>query len=459
MTKARQDSLYLLFLGSAIFLLLGFTLEIFAPHPLSDFKFVYNSARCLFQHADPYQRSEFLRVFLADGGNLGSGTTHAQYLEMAQHMYPPTSFILSPFAFFGWETALGLWSILIACTFVLASFLVWDLGAGCAPVLSALMIFMILSSSQLLLIIGNAAGLVVSLSVIAAYCFLQNRFVALGILCCTISLMIKPHDGGLVWLYFLLAGGLYRKRALQTLGVTLALSVPIVVWVSAIAPHWYGELRSNLAMLSAHGHLNDPGPSSMAGHGIAMVIDLQSVISTFWDNPHFYNAVSYIICGVLLAVWIMVTVRTRPSPAMAWLALASISALSMLPLYHRLGDAKLLLLTIPACAMLWAEGGWIGWLAVAVTGTAIFLSGDLQWAMFFRLLSHVELSQSWLSGRLLMVLQVFPVPLALLTTCVFYLLVYVRRGLKPVQLKVQGEQDKAGVAMEQLNPVNSIEKQ
>lgn len=429
MTNTRQDSLYLMFLGSAVFVVLGFTLAVFAPHPLSDFRFLYNGARCLFQHADPYRRSEFLRVFLADGGNLGSGASHDQYLEMAQHMYPPTSFILSPFALLPWKPAVALWTILIAGAFILACFSVWHMGAEYSPVLSAVLITMTLSTGQLLLIVGNAVGLVVGLCAIAVYCFLKNRFVVLGILCFAISLMIKPHDVGLVWLYFLLAGAIYRKRALQTLAVVIALSVPMVLWVWTVSPHWYSELRSNLATLSAHGHLNDPGPSSMAGHGIAMVIDLQSVISLFRDTPDFYNGISYLICGSLLVVWIVVTIRAPRTPAMTWLALASISSLTMLPVYHRLGDAKLLLLTIPACAMLWSEGSLVRWPALAINTMAIFLTGDMQWALFFRLVSHPRLT-SWVSGRAFVALQIFPVPVILLVTCIFYLWLYVSRAGK-----------------------------
>jgi hypothetical protein len=100
----------------------------------------------------------------------------------------------------------------------------------------------------------------------------------------------------------------------------------------------------------------------------------------------------------------------------------------MLPVYHRLGDAKLLLLTVPACATLWAEGGLIGWLAVAVTTAGILLTGDLQWAIFFSILKHFSASVSWLSGPLLIAVQVFPVPLILLVVGVFYLWVYKRRA-------------------------------
>lgn len=74
----------------------------------------------------------------------------------------------------------------------------------------------------------------------------------LGILCLAASLMIRPHDSGLVWLYFLLPGGTYRKRALQTLAAILAVSLPTVLWVSSVAPYWAKELGTNLVANSAH---------------------------------------------------------------------------------------------------------------------------------------------------------------------------------------------------------------
>lgn len=221
---------------------------------------------------------------------------------------------------------------------------------------------------------------------------------------------------------------------MQTLLVTIALSVPILLWVTVVSPHWFRELSSNLAVLSAHGHLNDPGPQSMAGHGIAMVIDLQTVISVLRDDPRIYNSISYLICGLLLLLWSVATVRSRPSPTRAWLALAAIAPLSMLPVYHRLGDAKLLLLTVPACAMLWTEGGLIAWVAVAITTAGIILTGDLQWAIFFSLLKHFSASISWLPSPLLIAIQVFPVPLILLVLVVFYLWVYMIRASEPTSL-------------------------
>ena len=172
-----------------------------------------------------------------------------------------------------------------------------------------------------------------------------------------------------------------------------------------------------------------------------MVIDLQSVISMFRDDPGIYNPASYLICGVLLLVWSLATLRSRSTPARTWFALASIAALSMLPVYHRMGDAKLLLLTIPACAILWAEGGLVGWLALGVSTAGILLTGELQWAIFLAVLDHLHISSPWLSGNLLTSVQVFPVPLMLLVVSVFYLLVYVRSA-----------SDKTGIEGGKLRP-------
>ena len=229
-----------------------------------------------------------------------------------------------------------------------------------------------------------------------------------GILCLAVSLALKPHDAGLVWLYFLLAGGAYRKRALQTLAATIAISLPAVLWVGQVSPHWIQELHSNVLTLSVHGGLLDPGPASTGSHGLDMLVSLQAGLSVFWDDPRFYNLASYLVCAPLVLAWGWVTLRTRPSARNAWLALAAIAALSMLPVYHRQVDARLLLLTVPACAMLWAEGGRIGRLALAVTTAGLVLTGDIPWAIFYSLISKLHLPATALMGNISLPCMSFP---------------------------------------------------
>ena len=430
MTKARLDGLYLLLLGGMIFLMLGAILERGNPAPMSDFKAIYYGARCVLQHSNPYQDGEILRMYEADGGQFPSDPILARSARRAIVVcinLPTALFLVAPLAILSWGHAYVVWMILMAGSLMFAAFLMWDLGADYAPAVAGVLIAFVLANSEVLVIIGNAAGSVISLCLIAVWCFIKNRFVAVGVVCLAISLAFKPHDGGLVWLYFLLAGGAYRKSALKSLGLAAVLSLLAVLWVSQVAPHWMQELHSNLAATSARGDLNDPGPSSMGAHTLGMVISLQTVVSLFRDDASFYNPVSYLIGGAPILVWIVVTLRSRFSPERAWLALAAIAAISMLPVYHRIYDSKLLLLTVPACAMLWSEGRMLGRLALLVNAAAFVLTGDLPWALVFGVISHLRPTTPWLSGWVLTAIVVFPAPTILLIMSAFYLWVYASR--------------------------------
>jgi hypothetical protein len=335
--------------------------------------------------------------------------------------------ITAPFAMLPYGPAQILWVILTAGSLLLAAFLVWSLAGDSSPGVSLFLICFVLANSEMLFVFGNSAGLSVSLGIVAVWCFLQNRFVPAGILCLAVSLAIKPHDAGLVWLYFLLAGGVYRKRALQTLALLLALGLPVVLWVIHVAPHWLSELSTNLLTESAHGYLSDPGPASSTGHQIGTLINLQSLISVFRDDPRFYNLVSYLTCGTLLLIWSVHTLRSRFSLPSARLALAAVASFTMLLAYHRTADAKLLLLTVPACAMLWAGGGSIRWIALLLNGAAIVLTGDIPLSIMQKLTKKLSLSPAGLSRQIPAVLALRPIPLLLLLMGIFYLWLYLSR--------------------------------
>jgi hypothetical protein len=83
--------------------------------------------------------------------------------------------------------------------------------------------------------------------------------------------------------------------------------------------------------------------------------------------------------------------------------------------------------------MLWAEGGRIGRLALAVTTAGLVLTGDIPWAIFFGVASKLHLPATALTGTILMAVQMFPVPLILLAVGVFYLWIYARSG-RPMAL-------------------------
>jgi hypothetical protein len=430
-TNARRDGLYLVLLGSAIFLLIGSALENAIPVTAADFRVVYYSARCLLEHRDPYNESDLKYTYRVDGGETANDTPTIRRTE-TQYIYFPSAFpITVPFAVFPFGLAHILWLAVTAGSLILSAFLMWDVGASYAPVLSGALVGLLLANCELFLAVGNPGGIAIGLCVIAAWCFIRERCVPVGVVCMALSLMLKPQDSGLIWVYFFLAGGANRKRAIQTLLVIVGLSLPATLWLSHIAPNWTNELPTNLFANSAHGDLSDPGPASSAGHGIGMMIDLQTVISVFRDDPKFYNPVAYFVAGSLILIWIIRTMRVQYSQRSAWFALAPIVALSMLPVYHRLYDAKVLLLAIPACAMLKAKGGAIAWSASLLNAAAILLTGGFPWAIFFRLLKYLPLPASPGARTILIVLQVFPVPLTLLAFGVFFLHVYSVSGTEP----------------------------
>jgi hypothetical protein len=428
MTKERLDGLYMMLLGCAVLLLLGGALSVNSSFSTLDFKVVYYPARCLLQHFDPYQEAQVMQVYRAEGGENASEGDKERKIA-TRYIYLPTAFFFTvPFALLPWTAAQLLWMTLTLGSLILAAFLMWNLAATSSPILAGLLLGFFLANSEVLVVTGNPAAIAVGFCVVAVWCFLQERFLWAGILLFAVSLALKPHVTGLVWLYFLLAGGVYRRRALQTLMAFLVLALPVVVWTWRVAPHWMTELSSNLAAFSVPGGVNDPGIHSAGSHGLAGFINLQTVFSYFKDDPRFYNFASYLLFGLLLLLWIVVTLRSRPSPRSAWLALAAIAPLSMLPVYHRAYDAKLLLLMVPACFLLWAEGGRTGRIALGATIAGIVVTGDLTGTIFIGILGHLPLPQTEFFRQFVVAMQVFPTPITLLGVGIFYLWVYAGNG-------------------------------
>jgi hypothetical protein len=395
-----------------------------------DFGVVYYGARCAVQRLDPYDPQNVLQEFKADGGRFPSKTPADAWAKLivTAIIYPPTALLLAaPFAELPWRQARTIWLFLISALLVLAAFLMWDLAVE-APVIAGCMACFILLNCVMLEVSGNPVGVVAPFCVITAWCFLKQRYAALGVVMLAAALLFKPHDAGFVWLYFLLAGGSMRRRALQSLAIAAAVGICAAIWIAPIAPHWIGELRANLAALSVHGGPVDPGPMGASSRSFSPILGLQSVFSIFKDDPRFYNPASYVIGGGLILAWAIAAVRKRSSRQEALLALAAVSILTMLPVYHRADDAKLVLLAIPACAMLWAGGGARRWLALALISAALFVTSAVPIIFEAAAVAKLPLAPSTLRGKLaLLALQ--PASLVLLAAGCFYLWIYI--GYKP----------------------------
>lgn len=425
----------LLLLGMLAFLALGCVFYRAYFSHANDFRAVYYPTRCLLANRDPYSRQAVNRVYVEQGGE-SRDPIAADYRNnqiASQNPYPPTMFpIIAPIALLSWKYAKLAFYLADIGAFLVACMLVWDVAAGISADAAGFLFFLMLINSESLIVYGNVAGLVIGLSAIAVWCFLRNRLVPLGVVCLGLALALKPHESGQVWLCLMLLGGAYRKRALQSLLVLAAVGLPAVVWVSHLSPHWLFEMRANIASYSQHGGINDPGPGSGGAHGIDMLVSLQTTFSVLKDNPLFYNAATYLVCAPLIAIWGYLCVRMKPTARNVWFGLAAIAPLSMLPVYHRELDAMLLLLCIPACAILWKERTPTGRVAVSVTALGFCMIGFLSWLMVYHFVAEHKIQ-----GEARVLIGTVPVPVLLLAMSVMFLWILwkqrgVEIGLEPI---------------------------
>ena len=428
MKERRVVGLLLILLSAGVSLWWGVPMGRDIPGGTNDLQVVYYATRCLMEHGDPYQLDQLRRIYVEEERKLPPDSIERP-LAVTWYIYlPPTFLLIAPLVALPWPIASVLWMTLLAGTMVLAAVLMVREARTHAPGVALFLACLVLVNCEVGFALGNSAILVVSLCTIAAWCLIRQQFVFLAVLLLATALAIKPHDAGLVWLYFLLAGGAHRRRALQSFAVTAVLGLAAVVWVAHVAPRWFTEWNANVSVLTARGGISDPGPSAEKGGGAGQVIDLQSAVAVIEDDPSFYNPITDVICGLMLLIWIVTALRARGSANAVWFALASAVPLTLLATYHRPYDAKLLLLAIPACARLWSEGGWTGRAALALTTAGLGATADIPLSLWSNLTGRLDIGQMGVIERTLFVPFLRPVPVALLAMGMFYLWVYVRRA-------------------------------
>jgi hypothetical protein len=94
---------------------------------------------------------------------------------------------------------------------------------------------------------------------------------------------------------------------------------------------------------------------------------LQSLTSIFFPEAHTFNAAAYSVFLALLALGILVLLRTTASRETHFIFLAALSVLSLMPVYHRFYDTRLLLLSIPAIGFVFQKRRVLGALIPVLT--------------------------------------------------------------------------------------------
>ena len=363
--KYLKLNLHFLVLGAAalIFLVVGGQRAFRFSHDLVP---VYTGAGCLLQGCNPYSTSQLEEQFFQRGGRV----VDLPSWEIDMPVYPPSTFLaLSPLLLLRYPSARLLWFLLNGGLFILSAVLVLSACPRSHRWLATILVSVILATSGILLVVGQPATFAISLIIISSYLFLRVRFLPLCAFLFMLSLAVKPQLGGLIVLYFL-GQKIYRRYAAFALAGALALllSAGLTLRLHPHSANWTSTLQANLSSTLSPGGSADPRPANQVAVGD---MNLQSLTSIFFAEAGTFNRVAYLIFLVLLAALIMVVPWSRASGETHLLALGALSILTLMPVYHRFYDTRLLFLTVPAVAVIFQKRRILGGLIAVLTVLAV----------------------------------------------------------------------------------------
>jgi hypothetical protein len=379
--KYLKLNLHFLVLGvsALIFLVVGGQRAFRFSHDLVP---VYTGAGCLLQGCNPYSTSQLEEQFFHRGGRV----IDLPSWEIDMPVYPPSTFLaLSPLLLLRYPSARLFWFLLNGGLFILSAVLILSACPRPHRWLATILVSVILATSGILLVVGQPATFAISLIVISSYLFLRVRFLPLGAFLFMLSVAVKPQLGGLILLYFL-GQKIYRRYAAFALAGALALllSAGLTLRMHPHSANWTSTLQANLSSTLSPGGSADPRPMNQEAIGD---MNLQSLTSIFFAEAGTFNHVAYVIFLVLLAVFLVVIPWSHASGEMNVLALAALSVLTLMPVYHRFYDTRLLMLTVPAVILIFEKRRFLGG-AIAVLSILSVIS--VQYRLQIYLVQHAE---------------------------------------------------------------------
>jgi Glycosyltransferase family 87 len=408
----KRQHLHLLVLSvSAIVLFVVGGARVFRSS--NDFIPVYTGARCLLHGCNPYDTSQLEQQFFLAGGH----ATDLPSWDIDVPVYPPSTFlVLSPLALFPFPAARLIWFLLNGSLFVATTALIL---ATCPPShrwLATSLGSLFLLSSAILLVLGQPAIFAISLLGIGICLFLRGLLLPLGTLLLILSLAVKPQVGGLIVLYLVARRLHWRSAAVALAGaLALLLTAALILQLHPRSAGWPSTLRQNLTATLDTGGSADPRPANPQAIGDT---NLQSLTSIFFLSARKFNLAAYAIFILLFVAFVLVFWGTKVDAELHLLAVAALSILTLMPVYHRFYDTRLLLLTIPAVLIVFQKRRLMGAAIAVLTALQVF---SVQYRLQIFLLQHDEW-KSVLQNKLLFILLLRQQNLELLILFGLYLL-------------------------------------
>ncbi len=216
---------------------------------------------------------------------------------------------------------------------------------------------------QTVVSVGQLSLPVMALTLLAVRAARDERALLAGVLL-GLAGAIKPQLAAPFFLYMLFFAPRWR-----VFGVAVA--AVILLNLAAAAPMqlrgipWLADWSRNVALGVAPGAPNDP---TSTGPWRNQMIDLRAWLFTITDHRALVMAKALVASLLLAGAYVALLTRARPG-SRRLLPLAALVAISLLPVYHRVYDAVLLLL-----ALGWAIRAYTGPLRGPAVATIVALS-------------------------------------------------------------------------------------
>jgi hypothetical protein len=322
-----------------------------------DFIAPYSGARCFLHGCNPYDSADLQREYVAAHGNLAALDPRHDWHVLIP-VYPPTTFLLlTPLTLVDYPHAQVLWFYSSSVLYCLAL----GLLVAFVPRHWAAIYFLLAATTlnnantDFLLGPGNPSAPAIALVALAVWAFYQLPTRWPGVVLLALALAMKPHMAIAVFFFLLLRRGL-RKPALLAGVIALAMLAGSAWRLHSTTGNAWRQKFSDAVISGIRpGGTNSPGPENVSAPHI---LNVQALISVFVPETRRFNLISFALTGMGGVLWLAAFAR-RGQQADPLLATAGLLCLSLLPLYHRDYDSRLLILTLPPLVLLLRERtGW-----------------------------------------------------------------------------------------------------
>ncbi|MDE3186529.1 MAG: DUF2029 domain-containing protein [Acidobacteriota bacterium] len=349
-----------------------------ASRESTDFIPVYSGVRCLLHGCNPYSIPDLNQQFLGSGGR-ENDLRQAGGWQNESPLYPPSTLVtLLPLGLLPFPAAKIAWSLLSGGLFIVAVWLVLSLCRPPHQWLTTLLAALFLLINGQIVRLGQPSGFAISLLAISVALFMRRGSPLLAACLLALSLAVKPQIGGLIAVY-LLAHKAHRRYAGLAVAAALGLFLlgALILHMRPGSAHWVADLRTSITASMQPGQVNAPDAPDVG------VANLAGITSPVFAGRRRANLIAIGIFLLLAAAWAVGAARDTEDPEAAILALGALSALSLLPVYHRQYDSALLLLSMPSLLVILERRRVLGAIIACLTfpAGALFpgILGEFLW--------------------------------------------------------------------------------